>query len=170
MLFIDVLRAQSLAGKLTIHNFVIMPNHVHILLSIPGELSIQKAVQLIKGTGLCRRGVAENLFRGGPKRARQLHRASQVCRAEPGVGRSLRFGGRVPHSPGYLKHKIPESKQQMRTSTEEIRRPQALNVVCHEVVDIEARAADGCHVVEASMGSMPVVVMDPRKQVLPSLL
>jgi hypothetical protein len=42
----------------------------------------------------------------------------------------------------------------------------ALAVVSHEVVDVEAGAADGCHLVEASMGSMPVVVVDPGEEVL----
>src|SRR5215831_6052837 len=46
-LFIDVLRSQS--AKFTIHDFVVMPDHVHILMTIPGEITIEKAVQLIKG-------------------------------------------------------------------------------------------------------------------------
>ena len=37
------------AKKFDIHDFVVMPNHVHILLTIPGELSLEKAMQLIKG-------------------------------------------------------------------------------------------------------------------------
>ena len=37
------------SGTVTIHDFVIMPNHVHILLTVPGEMSVEKAMQLIKG-------------------------------------------------------------------------------------------------------------------------
>ena len=37
------------AGKVTIHDFVVMPNHIHILMTVPGEMSIEKAMQLIKG-------------------------------------------------------------------------------------------------------------------------
>ena len=48
-LFIDVLRSCVRAGKFTIHDFVVMPNHVHILLTIPGDLSVEKAMQFIKG-------------------------------------------------------------------------------------------------------------------------
>jgi putative transposase len=48
-LFIDVLRGNTKLGKFTIHDFVVMPNHVHILLTVPGELSVEKAMQLIKG-------------------------------------------------------------------------------------------------------------------------
>lgn len=35
--------------KFKVHDFVVMPNHVHVLLSLPPELSIEKAVQMIKG-------------------------------------------------------------------------------------------------------------------------
>jgi putative transposase len=48
-LLMDVLRTQVLAGRFTIHDFVVMPNHVHILLTIPGDLTIERALQVIKG-------------------------------------------------------------------------------------------------------------------------
>ena len=34
---------------MTIHDFVVMPDHVHILLTLPGDLKVEKAMQLIKG-------------------------------------------------------------------------------------------------------------------------
>ena len=37
------------SGKISVHEFVIMPDHVHILMTIPGEVSLEKAMQLIKG-------------------------------------------------------------------------------------------------------------------------
>jgi putative transposase len=49
-LFIEVLRGYMRSGKITVHDFVIMPNHVHILMTVPGEMSIEKAMQLIKGS------------------------------------------------------------------------------------------------------------------------
>ena len=48
-LFIEVLRSYMHSGKITVHDFVIMPNHVHILLTLPGEVTLEKAMQLIKG-------------------------------------------------------------------------------------------------------------------------
>jgi putative transposase len=48
-LLIDVLRSQALAGRFTIHDFVVMPDHLHILMTVPGGLTLEKAVQLIKG-------------------------------------------------------------------------------------------------------------------------
>jgi putative transposase len=48
-LFIDVLRSYMRARKFRVHDFVVMPNHVHVLLSLGPELSIEKAVQMMKG-------------------------------------------------------------------------------------------------------------------------
>jgi putative transposase len=35
---------------MVVHDFVVMPNHIHILMTIPGEMSLEKAMQLIKGS------------------------------------------------------------------------------------------------------------------------
>ena len=48
-LFIDVLRSYTLAGKFKVHDFVVMRNHVHLLVTIDGAMSIEKAMQLVKG-------------------------------------------------------------------------------------------------------------------------
>jgi putative transposase len=48
-LFVDVLRSTMRSGKVTIHDFVVMPDHIHILMTVPGEMSVEKAMQLIKG-------------------------------------------------------------------------------------------------------------------------
>src|SRR5947209_1783700 len=48
-LFIDVLRSYMRAGKFKVHEFVVMPDHIHVLLSVGPEMSIEKAVQMIKG-------------------------------------------------------------------------------------------------------------------------
>ncbi|MBZ5503977.1 MAG: transposase [Acidobacteriia bacterium] len=48
-LLIDVLRTYTLAGKFKVHEFVVMPDHFHVLLSVDGDTSIERAVQLIKG-------------------------------------------------------------------------------------------------------------------------
>jgi putative transposase len=62
-LFIDVLRSYMKSGRMTVHDFVVMPNHVHILMTVPGEMSIEKAMQLIKG-GFSFRANKELGFRG----------------------------------------------------------------------------------------------------------
>jgi putative transposase len=49
MLLIDVLRANVAAGKFEMHDFVIMPDHLHLLMTLPGDVTIEQAMQLIKG-------------------------------------------------------------------------------------------------------------------------
>ena len=46
-LLIDVLRSH--AKRFTIHDFVVMPNHLHLLMTLDDAMSIEKAMQLIKG-------------------------------------------------------------------------------------------------------------------------
>ncbi len=49
VLLIDVLRSYVAADKFQIHDFVIMPDHLHLLMTLPSEVSVEKAMQLIKG-------------------------------------------------------------------------------------------------------------------------
>ena len=51
------------SGRAVIHDFVVMPNHVHILMTIHGDMSIEKAMQLIKG-GFSFRAKKELGFQG----------------------------------------------------------------------------------------------------------
>jgi putative transposase len=48
-LLIDVLRDHVAARKFQLRDFVIMPDHLHLLIAIQGEMTIEKAMQLIKG-------------------------------------------------------------------------------------------------------------------------
>lgn len=48
-LLIDVLRSLVTEGKFELHDFVIMPDHVHLLLTVWDGMTIEKAMQLIKG-------------------------------------------------------------------------------------------------------------------------
>jgi len=47
-LFVDVLRTCIAAQRFQVHDFVVMPDHVHLLLSVT-DISIEKAMQFIKG-------------------------------------------------------------------------------------------------------------------------
>ena len=49
LLFIHVLQTYVEAGQFTLHDFVVMPNHFHLQLTIDREMTIEKAVGLIKG-------------------------------------------------------------------------------------------------------------------------
>jgi putative transposase len=48
-LLIDVLRSLVAERKFKLHDFVVMPDHVHLLLTVDNEMTIEKAMQLIKG-------------------------------------------------------------------------------------------------------------------------
>jgi putative transposase len=48
-LFIDVLRSLVHEGAIELHDFVIMPDHVHLLITVEEGMTIEKAMQLVKG-------------------------------------------------------------------------------------------------------------------------
>jgi putative transposase len=48
-LFVEVLLSNVKAGKFTVESFVVMPYHVLLLLTLPGTMTIERAMQLIKG-------------------------------------------------------------------------------------------------------------------------
>jgi putative transposase len=48
-LFIDVLRTYVIAKKFRLHDFVVMPNHFHLQLTLNDRKTIEKAVGLVKG-------------------------------------------------------------------------------------------------------------------------
>ena len=48
-LLIDVLRSYVAAGKFALHDFVVMPDHVHLLMTVGDDMTIEKAMQFLKG-------------------------------------------------------------------------------------------------------------------------
>ena len=46
---IDVLRSCLKARKFQAHDFVVMPDHLHLLITVRREMTIEKALQPIKG-------------------------------------------------------------------------------------------------------------------------
>ena len=48
-LLINVLYHYREQGKYRLHEFVIMPDHIHLLITVGAEMTVEKAVQLIKG-------------------------------------------------------------------------------------------------------------------------
>jgi len=37
------------AGKVIVHAFVVMPNHIHLLISVPEGVTLERVMQLVKG-------------------------------------------------------------------------------------------------------------------------
>ena len=56
-LFIEVLYEYRAQSKYQLHEFVVMPDHFHLLLTV-GEISVERAVQLVKGGFAFRAGKA----------------------------------------------------------------------------------------------------------------
>jgi putative transposase len=48
-LFINVLQEQRSKNRIQLHAFVIMPDHIHLLLTPAPDVSLEKAMQYIKG-------------------------------------------------------------------------------------------------------------------------
>ena len=48
-LFLRVLYDYRAQNKFRLHNFVVMPDHVHLLLTVESEITIERAVQFVKG-------------------------------------------------------------------------------------------------------------------------
>jgi putative transposase len=48
-LLIDVLRSYTLAAKFRVHDFVVMREHLHLLFTVDNEMTVEKAMQLVKG-------------------------------------------------------------------------------------------------------------------------
>jgi putative transposase len=48
-LFVDVLRSLVAEHRFHLYDFVIMPDHVHLLIEVGSEMTVEKAMQLIKG-------------------------------------------------------------------------------------------------------------------------
>jgi len=48
-LLIEVLRSYVAARKFRLLDFVVMPNHLHLLITVPSGVTIERAMQLVKG-------------------------------------------------------------------------------------------------------------------------
>jgi putative transposase len=48
-LFLDVLQDNRHKGRFLLHEFVVMPDHFHLILTPAPDVSLEKAVQFIKG-------------------------------------------------------------------------------------------------------------------------
>lgn len=46
---IEVLRTYVAQDKFVLHDFVVMPDHIHLLLTLDQMMSVEKAAQLVKG-------------------------------------------------------------------------------------------------------------------------
>jgi putative transposase len=86
LLFIDVLRSYTLKGSFNVHEFVVMPDHFHILMTLDDNTSVERAGQLIKGSFSFRRkkelGLTGEVWQRGFSEVRVMDRASFLAHKE----------------------------------------------------------------------------------------
>jgi putative transposase len=63
-LFCQTMFRYRAEGKFLLHSFVVMPNHIHLLLTVPQGLTLERVVQLIKGRFSYQAGIVTE--RAGP--------------------------------------------------------------------------------------------------------
>ena len=105
MLLIEVLRSYVAARKFRLHDFVVMPDHVHMLITVDSDMTIERAMQFIKGgfsyrlrkeVRLFGRGMAARIFRSAGRRPGELLATSRIYRSESREGGAGGFAGEVP--------------------------------------------------------------------------
>lgn len=114
LLFIDVLRSYVDTKKFKLHDFVVMPDHIHLQLTVNESMSIEKAAQLVKG-GFSYRAKKELGYQGeiwqpGFSEVRILNRASflkhrHYIEQNPVEAGLVNSPEKYPYSSAYLKWK-----------------------------------------------------------------
>jgi putative transposase len=88
-LLMDVLRSYVAAHKFRLHDFVVMPNHLHLLITVRSGMTIEKAMQLVKGRFSFR--LKRELGYLGEVGSRDFRRyGSRTGRASCAIGTTLR--------------------------------------------------------------------------------
>ena len=109
-LFIKVLHEYRAHGNYGLHEFVVMPDHFHVLVTVDRTLSIEKAVQFIKGGFAFRAGrelgLRAPLWQKGFSEVRILcaedyERISEYIRNNPVAHRLVAEPTQFPYSSAY---------------------------------------------------------------------
>ena len=102
-LLIDVLRSYVAGRKFQLHDFVVMPDHVHLLITVGGDMTIERAMQFVKGGFSFRlrkeSGYLREVWQRGFSEVRvddrELSAISGLHCREPGEGGASGFTGGV---------------------------------------------------------------------------
>jgi putative transposase len=106
-LFLETLQHYRSEGKYLLHDFVVMPDHIHLLMT-PREITLEKAVGLIKG-GVSRRiesrfpiwqkGFTDHRIRDRADFDARRH----YIRENPVTARLVQYAEDYPYSSGFRK-------------------------------------------------------------------
>ena len=126
-LLIDVLYHYRQQRKYLLHEFVIMPDHFHCLITVGPEMTVEKAVQLIKG-GFAFRAGRELGFRTpvwqkgfSEIRVHEREAFLGICeyiRANPVKRFLAKTGEDYPYSSGYPKFELDPPPQCLKAHPE----------------------------------------------------
>ena len=107
-LFVRVLCYYRDLRKFRLHEFVVMPDHFHTLLTVESDITIEHAVQLIKGAGSrsARGGNSGSRLRSGKKVSRKRGSLTPTHSSEPAntSGTILLFGILSPRRTNFRTH------------------------------------------------------------------
>jgi REP-associated tyrosine transposase len=113
-LFIDVLRTYTLSGKFKVREFVVMRDHFHVLVTLGQGMTIEKAVQMVKGNFSYRAkrelGFTREIWQRGFSDVRIMDRASYQRHVEyiddnPVKAGYARSAEEYPYCSAYLRRR-----------------------------------------------------------------
>jgi putative transposase len=125
-LFIDVLYHYRLQKKILLHDFVIMPDHFHVLVTLDTNISIERAVQFIKGGFAFRAGkqfgFKSPVWERGFSEVRiylpdHLSRVKEYIAQNPVRARLAQCAGDYPFSSGHPGFQLDDVPQGLKPST-----------------------------------------------------
>src|SRR5213080_1335845 len=87
-LMVDVLKHHAEQGKFVLHEFVIMPDHLHLLLTPAKDISLERALQVIKGNIL--RGREQQMQMVGHDDEFMQHEFALLCMVLEHIDHELR--------------------------------------------------------------------------------
>jgi putative transposase len=127
-LFVELLYEYRKQGKFRLHEFVVMPDHFHVLITVGPELSIERAAQFIKGGFAYRAGKQLGLrapvWQKGFSEVRvlipgQFARIRDYIRENPVARHMVRHAPDFPYSSAYPDFELDPPPQGLKPGVEE---------------------------------------------------
>ncbi len=126
-LFLDTLQRYRVQKKFLVHEFILMPDHFHLLFTPAPEVSLEKAVQLVKGGFSFRvkkelgsnlevweRGYTEHLVKG----VTDYQRHTEYIRQNPVRAALVETAGAYPYGSARHKSEIDPTPPWLKPASE----------------------------------------------------
>jgi putative transposase len=125
-LFAHVLYDYRAQGKFRLHEFVVMPDHFHLLITVDSQLTIERAMQFIKGGFAFRAGrelgFRAPLWQRGFSEVRVIDadafaRTSEYIRNNPVARRLVMGAAEYPYSSAHVGFELDPAPQGLKPGT-----------------------------------------------------